>query len=670
MNSTCSKKGSSEQASPKKGEVPSTGPTSSSRRFDACILLGTDTKGIVRSVNHFAETFFGKCRADILGNTFAEIALPDNFTPERPKRRFIDHFLHTPDKNDFAEFETRHVSGCPRMVAWSRSAVRDSEEALVEMVCLGIDVETGIADPIEISPSDATGKNESDSDYSLLEKYIANSKVWAWEVNADYMFRYVSPGVEKLMGYSPGELLGVGMDFILPRSAYDRFRAAIDGAVKKGKRHFNFVDQARCKNGELLWSETAGTIFFNDNNQFSEARGLSRDMSKEVAAKEELFAREQEIRYLYDNTQVALMMLDENGVLLNINQTGAKMHGREQEEMIGRKFVEFIDESEQSVALDSFMETYRKARGKKSNFIDIQPYTVRMETPIGIRCIRLVPKAIKVMEKDQMAGLLLTALDITEGHMLQEELVRHKLKLQKLVDERTEEIRTLQEEILRDERLTTLGRLTSTVSHEIRNPLGTINSSLYIINERLKGKDFGIGRSIDRGFRAIRRCDGIIEEMLDFTRTKGLEKRTIEISSWLEKLIDEMKLPENISIVKLIDPGLSAPVDAVRLHRCISNVLDNSVAALNGDQEGIIRVSARMDRGRLEISIRDNGPGVKKKLQKRVFDPLYSTKQNGVGMGLPVCKQVMELHGGSISLRSNKNRGAAVILRLPVPRQT
>jgi len=651
------------------GHAQPKGTRFSPRRRDGCILLSTDKTGEITRVNPFGEAFFGMGGTDILGKKFFQIVLADNFKADRKKKRAINHFLHTPQTNGFAEFKTRHSSGRQRRVAWTRSAVRDSAGALVELLLVGIDVQKTAAESSERRQLDEVGICESNLNYSILEKHLECSNVWAWEIDADALFRYVSPGVESILGYSRDELIGMEMDFLMHRDAHGRSGQSVGEAIRGGKRQFTIENQLRRKNGELLWSETSGVIFYDENNLFLGARGLNRDVSREIAAREELALKEQEYRYLFDNTQVGLMMLNEKGVVLNINQTGANMHGRDPGEMMGRIITEFIPKTERGAALEAFSKAYRTVKAQKTNFVNIESHIARLETPQGPRYLRLVPNAIKVMENGKMVGILNTVLDITESHTLQKELERHQLQLQQLVDERTVEIQTLQEEMLRNERLTTLGRLTSTVSHEIRNPLGTINSSFYFINERLKEKDDGISRALSRGFRAIRKCDGILEEMLDFTRTNGLEKRTLDISSWLENLLDKVKAPKNVSIIRMIDSGLSAPVDAGRLHRCVKNVLENSLTAIREENEGIIRVSARMSGERLEISIRDNGPGISKRLGKRVFDPLYSTKQNGIGMGLPVCGQVMELHGGSIVLRSDKGRGTTVLLYLPSSRK-
>jgi PAS domain S-box-containing protein len=391
---------------------------------------------------------------------------------------------------------------------------------------------------------------------------------------------------------------------------------------------------------------------------------MIRDITREVTDRKELVLREQEYRYLFDNTQVALIMINKEGIILNINQTGARMCERVPEEMIGLRFTEFIPENDREDALDAFQESYTQAKLQKSNFVDIEPHVTRLNTPRGTRYLRLVPKAIKVMNGDQMVAILHTALDISESYVLQKTLKQQQQQLQKLVDERTEKIQTLQEEMLRDERLTALGRLTSTVSHEIRNPLGTISSSLYIINEQLKGNGFGVGSAVERASRAVRRCDGIIEEMLDFTRPKVLEKRVVDISSWLKKILNDLETAKNVSIISRIEAGLSAQIDVARMHRCLMNILENAMEALGDVDVGAIHMDARMEGDRIEINITDTGPGISRERQKMIFDPLYSTKTNGIGMGLPVCKQVMELHGGSIAIRSKTGMGTTASLRL------
>jgi signal transduction histidine kinase len=152
--------------------------------------------------------------------------------------------------------------------------------------------------------------------------------------------------------------------------------------------------------------------------------------------------------------------------------------------------------------------------------------------------------------------------------------------------------------------------------------------------------------------------------MLDFTRPKILEKRKTDMSSWLDKALDEISLPSHISLVRRIDPDLLARIDGARLHRCISNILENAIEAMEGNN-GTIDIEARLDGGRIEIKVVDTGTGITEERQKMIFDPLFSTKTNRIGMGLPVCRQVMELHGGIITIQSKAGIGTTASLRLP-----
>jgi PAS domain S-box-containing protein len=645
-----------------------------SHRVDNCIMLSTDIYGNITRINDYGKAFWGRALEDDNKRKFSDIVLPENCQFDRRKKRFVDNFLFTPGENGAAEFETRCASGSPKRIAWNRSAVIAPDGRVDEMLYGGIEVQDGASEKGDTTSFCEAGVEpnyfksrpcHSKSNYSLLEKYIGDSKIWAWEMGADERFCYVSPGVEKLTGFNPDELIGKKMDFFLPSNSKNGFSKVLEETLLVNSRHFQFENQIRRKDGKKVWAAIDGIIFCDEKGAFLGARGVNRDISIEVSGREELALREQGYRYLFDNVQVALIMLNEEGVILNINQSGAKMHERTPGEMIGRNFSKFLHEDNREFALNEFKKNFQRAKSQRTDLIDIENGLARVDSPKGIRCLQILSKAVRVMEGDQMDAILISALDVTESLALQETLERYQLKLHQLVDERTKKIQLLQDEMLRNERLTALGKLTSTVSHEIRNPLGTISSSLYIINECLKGRDYHVGPAIDRGSRAIQRCDGIIEEMLDFARTKGLVKRMVNISSWLEKNLDGMVISKNVHVIKNIAPDLNAPIDIGRFQRCVLNILENSQEALKDRDEGSIQVDANFVENRIEIIITDTGSGIPDAHRGRVFDPLFSTKRNGIGMGLPVCRQVMELHEGSIEIISDTGSGTTVTLRLP-----
>lgn len=245
-------------------------------------------------------------------------------------------------------------------------------------------------------------------------------------------------------------------------------------------------------------------------------------------------------------------------------------------------------------------------------------------------------------------------------------------RLEAIVEERTRELQEAQDELLRKGRLAMLGQVTATVSHELRNPLGVIRSSLYTLRKRLAA-DETAAEACARIDRNVERCDRIIDELLDYTRITRLEKQATRLDAWLREVIDEIEIPSAINLVRdfRLD-DLELEIDPDRLRRAIINVVDNAWQAIESDQtidQGRIVIQTREENGRILVVVRDNGPGMPQEVLDKAFVALYSTRGFGVGLGMPTVKQIMQQHGGGIEIDSEPGRGAMVRLWLPAGQQ-
>ncbi len=265
-----------------------------------------------------------------------------------------------------------------------------------------------------------------------------------------------------------------------------------------------------------------------------------------------------------------------------------------------------------------------------------------------------------------------TVQDITEQKRAEREVIELNEELERRVEERTSELHAAQEELLRQERLATLGQLTATVSHELRNPLGVIRISAYSLRATLGAETASASRALERVERSVVRCDRIIDELLDFTRITGLEPESALLDDWLAAVLDEQVLPGGIVLHR--DFGLPAThvaFDRDRFRRAVINVFENACQAMLGE-EGlgstsggqVLRVRTQARAGRIEVVFEDQGPGIPAEVYERIFEPLFSTKGFGVGLGLPVVKQIMEQHGGGIEIETELGRGTTVRLWL------
>jgi len=263
--------------------------------------------------------------------------------------------------------------------------------------------------------------------------------------------------------------------------------------------------------------------------------------------------------------------------------------------------------------------------------------------------------------------------DITERKKTENELKQYQHQLENLVDERTQELRNTQDELVRKERLATLGNLTATVSHELRNPLGAMRPSLYVIETITKdNNNEKLQTAIQRLNRSIGRCDNIIDELLDFTRITELSLQTVVLDEWLKEVISEQPLLNGINLTYHagLDTG-QVDIDPDRMRRAFINVFENACHAMLADNSTtevinnanlVIRTQAA--NGHINITVSDSGSGIPDEVMAKIFEPLFSTKGFGVGLGMPTVQQIMKQHRGGIDIDTS-SAGTTVTLWLP-----
>jgi signal transduction histidine kinase len=245
-----------------------------------------------------------------------------------------------------------------------------------------------------------------------------------------------------------------------------------------------------------------------------------------------------------------------------------------------------------------------------------------------------------------------------------------EVELQRRVDERTAALQTAQGELIRKERLSALGQLTATMAHELRNPLSAIRNTLFAVRETATAGGLNLDRPMTRIERSIERCDRIIHDLLDYTRIKELQRAVIAPDPWLEEVLEEQRLPADVTLVKKLDADCLIAIDIERMRRVVINLVDNAAQALMaGAPARQITVSTRRTADMFELAIEDTGSGIAKDVLPKVFEPLFSTKSFGTGLGLPLVKQIVEQHNGTIGITSEPGTGTCVTIRLQTARR-
>jgi signal transduction histidine kinase len=254
--------------------------------------------------------------------------------------------------------------------------------------------------------------------------------------------------------------------------------------------------------------------------------------------------------------------------------------------------------------------------------------------------------------QDTVAKLEETAAQLEET---QDALKRERDNLKREVERKTAEL-------LKREKLSAIGELSARVAHDMRNPLSIIKNSIELIKVNQKYFDPQSKAHWARIERAIYRMSHQVEDVLDYVKPISIKKRHTKLSAILAEAIDRVSISEKIRII-LPKSDIEIPCDSERLESVFVNLIMNAAQAI-GDRHGTIYVSFRDDPDTVTIVVKDTGPGIPPNLISKIFDPLFTTRQIGTGLGLPSCKNIVEMHGGSIDV-SSKGRGATFLIRLP-----
>jgi signal transduction histidine kinase len=181
-----------------------------------------------------------------------------------------------------------------------------------------------------------------------------------------------------------------------------------------------------------------------------------------------------------------------------------------------------------------------------------------------------------------------------------------------------------------------------------------------------------LDRPIARIQRSIARCDRIIGDLLEYTRAPELSRVPVGFDGWLKEILAEHSLPSTATLVAQLEAGDAVVrIDAERIRRVVINLIDNAVQA-SGEAAhgpGTITVRSSAYDGALELAVTDTGPGIPRENLARIFEPLFSTKSFGTGLGLATVKQIVGQHGGAISVESDAAMGTTITIRLPLEQE-
>jgi PAS domain S-box-containing protein len=466
----------------------------------------------------------------------------------------------------------------------------------------------------------------------------------------------------KIIGSEAERLLGLSDADFYPQDQAKRFMEA-DRSVLSSPEPREFMELATSTDGSTVYSLTRkARVITSDGSTY--LVGTNTNVTGMKSYEAELEAKEARYRALAETVPVGIWHLHENGNTVYVNPFLLAI--------LGMSETEFAAVDPRDILAFSPDKGIADVVGKSSRF----------ETDLMSRG-RVVARAMVVssgwLDNAGVAGrsVMVTFVDVTRISDLQtvnDQVTRLNLEL----SDNIKKLKATQEEMVKAGRMAQLGQLTTTVAHELRNPLAAVRTSAFVLDRKIKGKGMGVEQQLQRIDNGVVRCDNIISQLLDFARTRPVQRKLLDLDNWLAKVVEEeaAKLPAVVTIECTLGlGGLVAAIDAERMSRCLINLISNASEALVGKGDApsggpgfipnITIRSGRTGRG-IEISVIDNGPGISAENLLRIREPLFTTKSFGTGLGLPAVEKILEQHGGGLEIASKQGEGACFTAWFPL----
>lgn len=233
--------------------------------------------------------------------------------------------------------------------------------------------------------------------------------------------------------------------------------------------------------------------------------------------------------------------------------------------------------------------------------------------------------------------------------------------LAKDIDSMASDLKSSTDKLLANERLSAIGELAARIAHDLRNPLNVIKNGLEIIEIKNSSMDEKSREIFTRIRRSVWRMTHQIDEVLDYIQVKPLNLTEQKVSNILASTIESMVIPSTVDINLPQNDG-TVLCDFEKICIVFSNLITNSIQAM--DNRGQIDIKVYEEAEVLRIDVIDSGPGIPEEIVGRIFEPLFTTKQVGTGLGLVSCKSILERHGGSISVKNRPTTFTIIIPRM------
>jgi len=536
-----------------------------------------------------------------------------------------------------------------------------------------------------VSISDVPGSKQTEEQTAELEELHRNMVELAPDgivtTNAKGVITSCNTAMTRMLGYSRDELVGkhfarLGVLRLEDVPKYLKLFKNILG----GKASESIEVTLHRKDRTLIYADVRVSLFKMGSKTVLQAS--MRDITDRKRM-------EEETRELYRNlielSPDSILTVDMKGMIILCNAAVTAMLGYSKDEIVGRHFSKLGAVRLRDVP--KYMKLFSSVLAGKVT----EPLELAFQR--RDRALRLADVRVSLLKMGSKTIIQATLRDVTERRQMEseiqekneqldaqnEELRSANEELQATEEElRTtneelqtanDELREAQEQLIRSEKLAAIGQLASGVGHELRNPLGAIKNAAFYVRRRIAKTELPTTEPRVLEFlniidEEVDAANKVITDLLGFSRVAKPTVSPVSIAGVIEDTLNHTPPPENVAITKDIDDNLPmVMVDADQIRQVFVNIVLNAQQAMTED--GHLDIRARSRGEFVEVEFTDTGSGIPETDINKIFDPLFTTKAKGIGLGLSVCKSILERHGGDIRVESVEGKGSTFTVSLP-----
>jgi len=326
-----------------------------------------------------------------------------------------------------------------------------------------------------------------------------------------------------------------------------------------------------------------------------------------------------------------LIVIDSKAKIRAINKTGCQILGYEEHEMLGKSMTNLF--KKETILKGKTLRKFIK-KGSLKNLEVICYAKDKEEIPM------LFSGSVMRDTNGRINGIVGVGKDIRE-------------------------LKNLQMKLVEAEKFAAMGKVSGIIGHEFRNQLGILRNAVYYLKIKLQNKDTKIDKHLMIMDNEIVEIERTIENILTFARTKRPEFKTVNLNTILSEVLERLAIPKGIIVTTEIDKNLpEITADDIQINRIFINLILNAVDAMG--KEGKLNIALKNTGDHILIQFSDTGQGIKNEDKNKIFEPFFSTKTKGTGLGLATAKMIIEAHQGNIDIESAVNKGAKITIKLPI----